>query len=158
MENPQDKFMDHDDDETQFEICVIDKENKGLIIECFLKQGEISFGRILSVYKDALSICKLSQMSRRKHMVSGVQFPASEISRGPLWNFLSERLQENFVSYFISLGIKPEIGLVVEYLSWNKEQRNYMGWIRDFYSYLYNPNKKVKFKVKSESDEFRYIN
>ena len=37
MENPLEKIMDHDDDETQFEICIIDKNNKGLIVECFLK-------------------------------------------------------------------------------------------------------------------------
>ena len=84
-------------------------------------------------------------MNRRKHMVSNseILFPGSELSRGPLWNFLSENIQESFVKYLMSLGIKPEIGLVVEYLSWNKESRNYIGWIRDFYSFMFNPNKKV---------------
>jgi len=41
------------------------------------------------------------------------------------------------MSYIFSAGVRPEIGLCVEYLSWNKEQRLYMGWIRDLYTYLF---------------------
>ena len=163
MENPLDGISDHEDDTSQFEICIIDKNNSGLIVECFLKEGEIHFGRILSIYKNALEICNLGMWKRRSLKVSlnnmsVVDFQQSELSRGPLWNFLSENLQENFVKYLVSLGIKPEIGLVVEYLSWNKEQRNYMGWMRDFYSLMFNQNKKMQFKIKNESDEYRYIN
>jgi hypothetical protein len=41
------------------------------------------------------------------------------------------------VEYLYSAGVRPEIGLCVEYLSWNKEQRMYMGWLRDFYAHLF---------------------
>eukprot|EP00355_Strombidium_rassoulzadegani_P001031 CAMPEP_0168610728 /NCGR_PEP_ID=MMETSP0449_2-20121227/1949_1 /TAXON_ID=1082188 /ORGANISM="Strombidium rassoulzadegani, Strain ras09" /LENGTH=58 /DNA_ID=CAMNT_0008651067 /DNA_START=139 /DNA_END=315 /DNA_ORIENTATION=- len=31
------------------------------------------------------------------------------------------------------MGIRPEVALFAEYLSINKEQRLYMGWLRDLY-------------------------
>ena len=39
--------------------------------------------------------------------------------------------------YIFSAGIRPEVGLCVEYLSWNKDQRLYMGWMRDLYTHLF---------------------
>lgn len=41
------------------------------------------------------------------------------------------------IEYLYSAGVRPEIALVVEYLSWNKEQRMYMAWLRDMYSLLF---------------------
>ncbi len=41
------------------------------------------------------------------------------------------------VEYLFACGIRPEIALCVEYLSWNKEQRMYMGWLRDLYQKLF---------------------
>ena len=35
-ENPFEKITDHEDDLTPFEICIINKQNKGLIIDCVL--------------------------------------------------------------------------------------------------------------------------
>jgi hypothetical protein len=34
-------------------------------------------------------------------------------------------------------GIRPEIGICIEYLSWNKEHRLYIGWMRDIYALLF---------------------
>ena len=50
---------------------------------------------------------------------------------------MSENLQNNIIEYLFASGLRPEIGLAVEYLSWNKEQRMYMGWLRDLYSHLF---------------------
>jgi hypothetical protein len=66
-------------------------------------------------------------------------FNESAISHVPEWSFLSENLQAALVEYLFSLGIRPEIGVCIEYLSWNKEQRLYMGWLRDFHAHLF-PN------------------
>jgi hypothetical protein len=41
------------------------------------------------------------------------------------------------IEYLYSSGLRPEIGLCVEYLSWNKEQRLYMAWLRDLYTRLF---------------------
>jgi hypothetical protein len=46
------------------------------------------------------------------------------------------------IEYLFSVGLRPEIGLCVEYLSWNKEQRLYLGWLRDIYVHMYK-NEKI---------------
>ena len=56
---------------------------------------------------------------------------------GPRFDFLSENLQNQMIEYLYSAGLRPEIGLCVEYLSWNKEQRLYMAWLRDLYALLF---------------------
>jgi hypothetical protein len=50
--------------------------------------------------------------------------------------------------YLFSLGLSPNIGICVEYLSWNKEQRLYMGWIRDLYSLLFC-QKPTNYRIKT---------
>lgn len=44
------------------------------------------------------------------------------------------------IEYLYAMGLRPEIGLCIEYLSWNKEQRLYMAWLRDMYGYLFLEN------------------
>lgn len=48
-------------------------------------------------------------------------------------------------------GIRPELGICVEYLSWNKEHRLYIGWMRDIYTNLFgninDKNEDLKFKI-----------
>jgi hypothetical protein len=46
------------------------------------------------------------------------------------------------VEYMLEAGVRPEIGYCVEYLSWNKEQRLYMAWLRDMYFHLFKPEDK----------------
>lgn len=41
------------------------------------------------------------------------------------------------MQYLYSIGIRPEIAICIEYLTWNREQRLYMQWIKDFYFYLF---------------------
>ena len=41
------------------------------------------------------------------------------------------------MEFIYSAGVSPEIALCVEYLSWNKEQRLYMAWLRDMYSHFF---------------------
>jgi hypothetical protein len=58
-------------------------------------------------------------------------------SHAPAWEFLSENLQQSLVQYLFSVGVHPNIGLCVEYLTWNKEQRLYLQWLRDIYFMLF---------------------
>lgn len=51
--------------------------------------------------------------------------------------YLNENLQGDIMRFLFTAGIRPELGLCVEYLSWNKEQRLYMGWMRDIYTQLF---------------------
>ena len=48
------------------------------------------------------------------------------------------------LEYLYSAGLRPEIALCIEYLSWNKEQRLYMAWIRDLYMHLFNEGASSK--------------
>ena len=41
------------------------------------------------------------------------------------------------MEYLYSVGLRPEIGIVVEWLSWNKEQRMYMSWLKRLYAALF---------------------
>jgi len=59
------------------------------------------------------------------------------VCHGPKFGFLSEPLQESLMEYYFGVGLRPEIGMCVEYLSWNKEQRMYMAWLRDLYLHLF---------------------
>ena len=76
---------------------------------------------------------------------------------GPQWDYLSENLQANLMRYIFSAGVRPEIGLCVEYLSWNKEQRLYMGWMRDLYTHLFAKTGNqyaARQRIQTESDAF----
>jgi hypothetical protein len=79
---------------------------------------------------------------------------------GPKWQFLSENLQADLMKFIFTVGIRPEIAICIEYLSWNKEQRLYMGWIRDIYAYLFvkidDNTTDIKFKLPNRSDHLRY--
>lgn len=55
---------------------------------------------------------------------------------GPIFTFLSEPLQNSIIEYFYSVGLNPEIAMCVEYLSWNKEQRLYMAWLKNLYLFM----------------------
>jgi len=40
-------------------------------------------------------------------------------------------MQESLVEYLYAAGVRPELGLAVEYLALNKEHRLYLRWLRD---------------------------
>lgn len=61
-------------------------------------------------------------------------FKASRKCYGPKWIYLNENIQGDIMRFLFTAGIRPELGICVEYLSWNKEQRLYMGWMRDIYA------------------------
>lgn len=126
MEDKVSKIIDHQDDTSNFEICVINKRNQGILIDAVVNNGEISLGKVIQMEKDALSISSMGVVDRARLKLYG-----------PKWDYLSERLQKNLMKYLFSAGVSPNIGICVEYLSWNKEQRLYMGWMRDIYSILY---------------------
>lgn len=98
--------------------------------------------KVFSLTSDALSIARTSHCSRLRTEVDGMVFEAHAMSHAPNWDFLSEDLQAALVEYLFSLGIHPSLGICIEYLTWNKEQRLYMGWLRDIYAHIFNFNLK----------------
>ena len=106
------KAFDDTDDSTLFEISVVNKANQAICIDCSVYNGEISFNKSRLIMQDGLKVSQKSWFDKgRQH----------NEYRGPQFLGLSEPLQDGLVEYLYSVGVRPEIGLVVEWLSWNKE-------------------------------------
>ena len=78
-----------------------------------MKEGGIIISKVNMIMEDGLRESQRTWMKRIK---------AKSLSYdGPRYDSLSEPLQNALVDYLYSVGVRPEIGIAVEYLSWNKE-------------------------------------
>lgn len=50
---------------------------------------------------------------------------------GPEFNNLDEKLQNSFIDYLNNLGVDESLGVFIEHLSLDKEQRLYMNWLKN---------------------------
>ena len=64
MRDKVSEISDHIDDKSNFEICVINKSNQGLLINAGVNQGEIKLGKVISLNEDALNICSMGPYNR----------------------------------------------------------------------------------------------
>jgi len=135
LKNPAEHLLDDSDDQTYFEIALINRNNSALVTDCKVRMGEVMFNQFFIIDKDADQFMRDGVWFHKTMKKENNKFYGQ--THGPSFNFLSENLQNSLVEYLYSAGVRPEIGLCVEYLSWNKEQRMYMGWLRDFYSHLF---------------------
>jgi hypothetical protein len=53
LKDPTKHLLDDDDDETFFDIALINKKNQALVCDCKVRMGEIMFDRFFIVHKDA---------------------------------------------------------------------------------------------------------
>ena len=107
-----------------------------------VKLQQIYLQKIFSIEQDALQIVNQSKFLRTKHPVylakgDPITFDESYQSHAPNWTYLNHNLQVNLLQWLFSIGIRPELGICLEYMTWNKEQRLYMGFLRDLYSLLF---------------------
>lgn len=140
--DPLEKIKDHRDDITHFEIGLVNKRNEGLLIQAVVSQGEVIFTELNNLESDAFQIINSSRVDRLRHNVqfeNGVELPykSSRFSHNYNWPFFSENLQASLMEYLYVSGVRPEIGLVVEYMTWNKELRLYIKWLHDLHHLLY---------------------
>jgi len=112
--------LDDPRDVCHFFINVINRKNRGLLYECYTIDGEIHFGRLVHT-KDALRFIELSK----------AQMLITNKYLGPQFYSLNNELQLSLIEHLYSLGVFPDIGLCVEYLSVNKEQRMYIQWMKN---------------------------
>ena len=75
--NPMEKYTDHEDDVTAFEICLINKQDEGLFIEATVRHSEVRFERAAVIGRDALELAKMNRLQRRK---SPLAVPDQEIT------------------------------------------------------------------------------
>ena len=91
MADPSEKFVDHEEDTTGFEIMLINKRNMGLVFDSKVHNGEIMFDRVLQIPKDATEWLNkgtwLDKMWKKK---DNSQYG---LHHGPRFVFLSENLQ-----------------------------------------------------------------
>ena len=137
MKNPAEALLDDEDDETFFEIAVINRKNSALVTDCKVRMGEINFDRFFIIKKDADAFVRNGIWFDKLYKKGIAENPFYGQTHGPKFTYLSESLQNNMVEYLYSVGLRPEIGICVEYLSWNKEQRMYMSWLKKLYSHLF---------------------
>ena len=129
----QDKAFDDKDDQTCFEISIVNKHNEALSLDARVYNGEITFNKVNLIRNDALKVVNQTWLQRSKSQ--------SVDYTGPKFAQLSEPVQDALVEYIYAAGIRPEIGIVIEWLSWNKEQRLYMSWLKGLYSHLFMSDK-----------------
>lgn len=125
--DPLAEYQDDEDDYTSFEICLINKNNSGLILDVTVRQGDLRINNLRHVAQQALNYAQLTPVERRRSQPG---------YSGPDWRFLSEPLQSSLTEYLYAVGLRPEIALAVEYLSWNAEQRLYLNWLKRSYKYF----------------------
>lgn len=88
MKNPAEKLLDDDDDESFFEIALINRKNSALVTDCKVRMGEIVFDRFFIIEKDADKFVK-SGIWFDKTMKKGEFYGQTH---GPKFAFLSENI------------------------------------------------------------------
>ncbi len=124
----RDKAFDDTDDQTCFEITIVNKHNQALCIDAKVYNGDITFNKTRLLMQDGLAVSQRTWLEKGK---------SNSTYKGPKFAQLSEPVQDSLVEYLYSIGLRPEIGIVIEWLSWNKEQRMYMSWLKRVYTYLF---------------------
>lgn len=84
-----------------------------LNVDCTIHNGEIRFGKVKVFSKFGMKQAKKTWVERT-HSKEGLY-------SGPTFTNLSEPIQNSLIEYLFECGIRPEIGIGIEYLSWNKE-------------------------------------
>jgi len=55
---------------------------------------------------------------------------------GPEFSTLEEKLQDEFINYFNTLGINNELSAFIQVLSVDRDQRLYLKWLKDVNNFL----------------------
>ncbi len=101
-----------------FEISIVNKKNKGLVMDCMVKEGDITFNNVFLVKENADEFVNKHWYDKSKKKTDNEFYGKFY---GPNFLFLSENVQNGLLEYIYSVGLRPEIGMCVEYLSWNKD-------------------------------------
>ena len=55
---------------------------------------------------------------------------------GPEFSTLEEKLQDEFINYFNSLGVNNELASFIQVLAVDRDQRLYLKWLKDVNNFL----------------------
>ena len=123
---PQKDIVDHKEDVTTFEVSIVNRANQCVNIDCRAHNGTIELGKVRIFEEQGWQRAREHYFDRSDvRLAKKCQYP------GPSYAQLPESVQSGIMDLLYEAGVRPEVALVVEYLSWNKEQRLYMKWLRD---------------------------
>jgi len=108
-----------------FTVYIIQSNGKALTFECTSFDSEINVN-FVSVVSDVQAHKDSSKLER----VAGYSADFS---------ILDERLQTGFLEYLKGFGINEDVALFVEHYSQDKDQRQYMTWLKDVNEFIERP-------------------
>ena len=79
---------------------------------------------------DEVNIEKV-EISKNLDFMNPYEWHYHVLDHAPEFSQLSPELQQGFVEFLYEQGIHPHLALIVSYLSMNKEQRLFMGWLKE---------------------------
>jgi complement component 1 Q subcomponent-binding protein len=123
-EGEEDQQFD-DQNFADFTVYVIQTNGKALTFECTSFDSEINVN-FVSVVTDVAAHKDSSRLER----VNGYSADFS---------ILDERLQTGFLEYLKGFGINEDVALFVEHFSQDKDQRQYMQWLKDVNAFIEKP-------------------
>ncbi|CDW79904.1 mitochondrial glycoprotein [Stylonychia lemnae] len=132
---PGQELIDDQYDRCKFEVSIVNKKNQALVCDLSLRMGEIIIDELFIVKDDADEFVQNHWFDIKNKKTNNKFYSKVHPFK---YKYLSENVQVNLTEFFYAIGLRPEIGLCVEYLSWNKEQRLYMRWLKDMYIRLDN--------------------
>lgn len=123
-ENPEDKQPEN---MTEFSVRVTKKgEKSGLLIDATLIDATFEFNSI-QYHADV----------HQAYDSYYVQNKMTDTYTGPEFNTLDERVQAEFNEFLSSLGVNEELGSFMQVLSVDKDQRLYLGWLKNVKKFLH---------------------
>ena len=90
MKDPTEHLRDDEDDESYFEIALINKNNSALVVDCKVRMGEVKFDNVFVVDKGGDEFLKSGIWVDKVHKKLGNKFYGK--THGPKFAYLSETL------------------------------------------------------------------
>ena len=123
-ENPEEKQPEN---MTEFSIRISKKgEKSGLLVDATLIDASFEFNNVQ--YHEDVNVAYDNFY---------VQNKMTDNYTGPEFNTLDERLQSEFSEFLSSIGINEELGSFMQVLSVDKDQRLYLGWLKNVKKFLH---------------------
>jgi hypothetical protein len=123
-ENPEEKEPEN---MTEFSVRVTKKDEKsGLIIDATLVDASFEFNSV-QYHEDV----------NQAYDQFYIQNKLTDVYTGPEFNTLDERVQAEFSEFLSSLGVNEELGSFMQVLSVDKDQRLYLGWLKNVKKFLH---------------------
>lgn len=111
-----------DMDSTDFSVTIENQDGAGMTFYCSTQAGED--------HRFIIGNCASFKTQEMKDKVSAYN--------GPDFEDLDDKLQESLDEYLAEIGLDDEVCNFIDALALDKEQREYMGWLKNLKSFIEN--------------------